>query len=154
MLASFLPPSFLRTYSLSTSSLGCNVLCLVISFLVLSSICLSSSLVHLRKDPEYLTRSTAQVFIPLISSFLFLRYSFCFSFALVWWYYYYYYYFLGFIYQLENINDSLLLTKLIIISMASVVNDGLISVWIGTESLCHSLSLPLSLCFFRYSPFF
>ena len=84
MLASPLPPSFLDTYSLSTSSLGCNALCMVISFLVLLSIC--SSLVHLRKGPEYLTRGTAQVFIPLMrfllesfvsSSFrVLLRYSF------------------------------------------------------------------------------
>ena len=66
MLASPLPPSFLDTYSLSTLSLGCNALCMVISFLVLWSICLSSSLVHLRKCPEYLTRGTAQVFIPLM----------------------------------------------------------------------------------------
>ena len=35
MLASRLPPSFLDTYSLSTSSLGCNALCMVIIFLVL-----------------------------------------------------------------------------------------------------------------------
>ena len=86
MLAGPLPPSFLETYSLSTSSLGYNALCIVISFLVLWSICLSSSMVHLRKGPEYLTRGTAQVFIPLISvlllsfvssSFLvLLRYSF------------------------------------------------------------------------------
>ena len=86
MLASPLPPSFLETYSLSTSSLGYNALCMVISFLVLWSICLSSCLVHLRKGPEYLTRGTAQVFIPLMrfllesfvsSSFLvLLRYSF------------------------------------------------------------------------------
>ena len=86
MLASPLPPSVLETYSLSTSSLGCNALCIVISFLVLWSIYLSSSLVHLRKGPEYLTRGTAQVFMPLIrflllsfvsSSFLvLLRYSF------------------------------------------------------------------------------
>ena len=85
-LASPLPPSFLGTYSLSTSSLGYNALCMVISFLVLWSICLNSSLVHLRKGPEYLMRGTAQVFIPLIrfllesfvwSSFLvLLRYSF------------------------------------------------------------------------------
>ena len=61
MLTSPLPPSFL-----GTSSLVCNALCMVISFLVLWSICLSSSLVHLRKGPEYLTRDTAQVFIPLI----------------------------------------------------------------------------------------
>ena len=86
MLASPLPPSFLGTYSWSTSSLGCNALCMVISFLVLWLICLSPSLVLLRKSLEYLTRGTAQVFIPLIrfmlesfvsSSFLvLLRYSF------------------------------------------------------------------------------
>ena len=77
---------FLDTFSLPTSSLECNALCMVISFLVLWSICLSSSLVHLKKSPEYLTRDTAQVFIPLIrfllesfvsSSFrVLLRYSF------------------------------------------------------------------------------
>ena len=88
MLASSLPPAFLGTYSLSSSSLGCKALCIVISFLVLWSICISSSLVHLRKSPEYLTSSTAQVFISLIrflllsfvsSSFLvLLRYSFWF----------------------------------------------------------------------------
>ena len=85
MLASPLPPSFLGTYYLSTSSLGCNALCMVISFLVLWFICLSSSLIHMRKGPEYLTRGKAQVFIHLIrfrlesfilSSFLVLRYSF------------------------------------------------------------------------------
>ena len=82
MLVSPLPPSFLDTYSLSRSSLRCNALCMVISFLVLWSI----YLVHLRKGPEYLTKGTAQVFIPLIrflllsfvsSSFLvLLKYSF------------------------------------------------------------------------------
>ena len=86
MLASPLPPSFLDIYSLSTSSLWCNTLCMVISFLFPWSICLSSSLVHLRKGPGYLTRGTAQVFIPLMrfllesfvsSSFrVFPRYSF------------------------------------------------------------------------------
>ena len=60
MLASPLPPSFLDIYSMSTSSLGCYALCMVMRFLVLSSICLSSSLVHFRKGPEYLTRGTAQ----------------------------------------------------------------------------------------------
>ncbi len=45
LLASPLPPSFLDTYSLSTSSLGCNALCMVISFLMLWAICLRSSLV-------------------------------------------------------------------------------------------------------------
>ena len=54
---------FFYTYSLSTSSLGCNTLCMLISFLVLWSICLSSSLVHFKKGPEYLTKYTAQVFI-------------------------------------------------------------------------------------------
>ena len=80
MLASPLPPSFLGTYSLSTSSPGCDALCMVISFLVLWSICLSSSLVHLRKGPEYLTRGKAQVFIPLIR---FLQLSFVSSSFLV-----------------------------------------------------------------------
>ena len=85
MLASPFPPSYLDTYSLSTSSLGCNALCMVISFLVLWSICLSLSLVHLRKGPKYLTWGTTQVFISLMrfllksfvsSSFLvLLRYS-------------------------------------------------------------------------------
>ena len=56
VLASPLHPSFLDTYSLSTSSLGCNALGMVISFLFLWSICRSSSLIHLRKGPEYLTR--------------------------------------------------------------------------------------------------
>ena len=58
-------PSLLDTYSLSTSSLGCNALCMVVSFLVLWSICLSSSLVLFNNGPEYLTRGTAQLFIPL-----------------------------------------------------------------------------------------
>ena len=59
---------------------------MVISSLVLWSICLSSSLVHLRKGPKYLTWGTAQVFIPLIrflqesfvsiSFLVLLRYSF------------------------------------------------------------------------------
>ena len=53
----------------------------LVFFFVLLSICLSSSLVHFRKGPEYLTRGTAQVFIPLIrflfDSFLVLqKYSF------------------------------------------------------------------------------
>ena len=66
MLARPLSPSFLETYSPSTSSMGCNALSIVISFLVLWSIYLSSALVHLWKGPEYLTSGTAQVFIPLI----------------------------------------------------------------------------------------
>ena len=96
MLPNHLPRSFLHTYSLSTSSLGCSALCMVISFLVLWSICLSSSLVHLRRGPQYLTRGRAKIFIPLIrflqenfvsSSFrVLLRYSFwILSFIGTWW---------------------------------------------------------------------
>ena len=36
-----------------------------ISLLVLWSICLSSTLVHFKNGPEYLTRETAKVFISL-----------------------------------------------------------------------------------------
>ena len=39
-------PSFVDTYSLSTSFLGCNALYMVISLLILCSNCLCSSLVH------------------------------------------------------------------------------------------------------------
>ena len=73
-------PSFLDTYSLSTSFLGCNALCIVIIFLVLWSICSSSSLVHFKNCPEYVTRGTTQVFIHLIR---FLQYSFVSSSFLV-----------------------------------------------------------------------
>ena len=86
MLVSPLPPSFFVTYCLPASFLGCKALWIVISFLVLWSICLSSSIILFRNSPEYLTRKTAKVFIPLIrlvqynlvsSSFLvFLWYSF------------------------------------------------------------------------------
>ena len=65
MLVSPLPPSLLDTYDLSTSSLRCNGLYMVISFLVLWSICLSSSLIHFKNGPEYLTRKKAQILIPL-----------------------------------------------------------------------------------------
>ena len=59
-------PSFLDTYCLSISFLWCTALCIVINFLVLWSIFLSSSPVHLKNSPEYLTRRIAQVFILLI----------------------------------------------------------------------------------------
>ena len=49
---------------------------MIISLLVLWSICLSSSLVHFKNGPEYLTRDTAQVFIPLIR---FMSYRFILS---------------------------------------------------------------------------
>ena len=63
MLASTL---FLIHKDMSKSSQGCCALCMVISFLFLWSICLSSSLLQITKVPEYLTRATDQVFIPLI----------------------------------------------------------------------------------------
>ena len=62
----FLLLLLLVTFNLSTSSLGCKALCMVISFLVLWYICLSSSQVHFKNGPDYLTRRTAQVFISLI----------------------------------------------------------------------------------------
>ena len=58
--AKYLPPSFLDTYSLSTSSLRSSALCMVISSLVLWSICLNSGGVNLQD---------AQAFV----GFLFLR---------------------------------------------------------------------------------
>ena len=45
---------------------------MVISFLVLWSICLSSSQVHFKNDPEYLTRGTTWVFITLIRILLYI----------------------------------------------------------------------------------
>ena len=45
------------------SLLGCKTLFVVISFLVLWSICLSSSLVHFKNCPEYLTTGTTKIFI-------------------------------------------------------------------------------------------
>ena len=53
---------------------------MVISLLVLWSICFSSSFVHFKNVTEYLTRGTAQVFIPLIR---FLPHSFVWSSFLI-----------------------------------------------------------------------
>ena len=64
MLASLLP-SFLDTYSLSPSSMRCKALCIVLCSLVLRFICWSSP-VYFKNVPEYLTRRTAQDFIPLM----------------------------------------------------------------------------------------
>ena len=89
MLVSPLPPSFLETYSLSTSSLVSKVLCIVMSCLDLWSICWSSFLVRFKNGPEYLTRGKTHVFIPLM---IFMRCSLVstsFSFS----YYYFYFYF-------------------------------------------------------------
>ena len=71
MLASPLPPTFSETYSLSKSSLRCNALCMVIISLALLSIYISSSLVLLRKGPEYLTKGTAPITIGIIFTFMF-----------------------------------------------------------------------------------
>ena len=66
MLASPLPPSVLGTCSLPPSSLGCKALCIAMDFLVLWSICWSSSRIHFKIDPKYLTRGESPVFIPLM----------------------------------------------------------------------------------------
>ena len=75
----------------TTSSLDCKALCNVLSFLVLYLICWRSSLVHFKHGPEYLTKGTALVLIPLMrfllyslvsNSFLLLRYSFLIFFYL------------------------------------------------------------------------
>ena len=96
MLAYSLSPSFLDTYSLPMSYLGCKALCIVINFLVLWSFCLSSSLVRFKNDPEYITRGTAQVSIPLM--WFLLRNLVSRTFPLLpsssSSYYYYYYYLL------------------------------------------------------------
>ena len=78
MLASPLPPHFL-IHIVCRRHL-CNTLCMDISFLLFWFICLCYSLVYFKKNPEYLTRSTAQVFIPLI---MFLLDSFVLSSFLV-----------------------------------------------------------------------
>ena len=59
MLANSLPP-FLAT------SLKCKALCIVMSFLVLWFICWSSSLIHFKNGPKYLSMGTIQLFIPLM----------------------------------------------------------------------------------------
>ena len=79
IMVSLLPPSFLDTYSLSTSSLGCNAVCMVISFLMIWSICFFS-LINFKNGPEYLTKGTALVFISFIG---FQLYSFVSSRFLV-----------------------------------------------------------------------
>ena len=58
--------SILHIYSLSMSTLRCKALCIVINFLVVLLFGLSSSLVHFKNPPEYLTRGTTQRFIPLM----------------------------------------------------------------------------------------
>ena len=63
---------FFDTWSLSLSFLRYKAFWLVINFLVLSS-----SPVHFKKDPEYITRKPAQVFIPLMRFLL----QFCYYFT-------------------------------------------------------------------------
>ena len=129
MLARPLPPSFIETYSLSTSSLGCNTLCIVISFLVLWSICLSSSLVHLRKGPEYLTSGTAQVFIPLIR---FLLLSFVSSSFLV-----LLRFFLNFFFHFHLFEGVILQDAQVISASVFILS------WFGSSILSVSCRLPL-----------
>ena len=74
-----LPPSFLDTYNLSMSSLGCKALSIVIDILVLWYICWSSSLVHFKNSPKYLT-SPWMKFLLYSSFLILLRYSFKFFF--------------------------------------------------------------------------
>ena len=66
MLASPLLPSFLDTYSLSTSSLWCQAFTSSLVFFILCSICRSSSLVQIKNGSEYLMGGMLQEFIPLI----------------------------------------------------------------------------------------
>ena len=51
------------TYHLSPSSLQWKALGIIMSFLVFWSIFWSSSLIHFKNSPEYLTKGTAKVFI-------------------------------------------------------------------------------------------
>ena len=81
MLISPPPPSFLDTHSLSTLFLRCKALYRFLSFLVLWSICFRSSLVHFKNGPGYLTKGTAQVFIPQMRFLLCSLVSSCFSFS-------------------------------------------------------------------------
>ena len=70
------------------SSFECRALCIVINFLVLRTIFQTSSLVHFKIGPEYLTKETAQAFILLMkfllqslvlrNCFVLLRYSYFF----------------------------------------------------------------------------
>ena len=75
------------------SFLGCKALCIIMSFFVLWSICWGSSMGHFKNIHEYLTRGTAQVFIPLMgfllrslvsSSFLVLLFKFFLSSLHLW----------------------------------------------------------------------
>ena len=69
ILANRHPPFCLDTYSLSISYFRCKSLCIVIVFVVLWSICLSSSLVHFKNVPEYLSRG-ARKCLSLLMRFL------------------------------------------------------------------------------------
>ena len=79
-LASPLPPSFLGTYSLTTSSLRCKTLCIITCFLVWS-IGLSSSLFHFKNGSEYLTKRFAKAFIPNMRFLLYRLVSSSLSFS-------------------------------------------------------------------------
>ena len=51
----------------------CKSLCIIINFLVLWFICASFSLVHFKNGPAYLTKETAQVFIPLCTMAIYMN---------------------------------------------------------------------------------
>ena len=130
MLANPYTSSFLDTNSLSTSSLGCRALC--ISFLVYLSIFVSPCLVHFTKGLEYLTKETAQVFVPLIR---FLLESFISSSFLILWRYSFL--ILSFIFNCLMV-AALKMPKNLLVSFSPSV---LILSWLGT-------SIPIVRCCF------
>ena len=65
MLATPLSPFFLDTIFF-ISSLGCKTFSIITYFLVLCFIYLSSSFVHFKNGPKYITRRAVLVFIPLL----------------------------------------------------------------------------------------
>ena len=87
-----LPLPFLDSHRLPMLSLGCKTLWIVIKSLVFWSIYLSSSLVHFKNGPDYLTKETVLVFFSLMrfllqslvsrSFLVHLKYSFYFFFHL------------------------------------------------------------------------
>ena len=82
--------SFLNKYCLSTSSLGGNALYIVMCFLSFWSIYRSSSLIHFKNCPEYLTRKTVEAFLSLMRFLLLLWFPVVSSFS---WYALFYFFF-------------------------------------------------------------
>ena len=67
------PPHYFRVIYMSTSFIGSKTLHIVIDYLVLWLILLSSSLVLFKKDHEYITQETVNVFILFFFFFILLR---------------------------------------------------------------------------------